>query len=242
MKVFLTGANGAIGSAIRDKFLSLNHEVAGPSSSELDLSDMESVARYFETHAADFDVIVHCAGYNKPLEMTEFSLVEYEKTQTVNVTAFLEFRILRKKVAAMCWESRLCTARSRARGAWRTRCPSTALSARCRRWLWNWDNTAFCATPFPPDSSIRRCSAAATRPNSAICCAAKSPSADCPTARTSPTSCRSFAPPKTPMSRGRTSPSTAALCAADFSAADFLTYSQKKAGLAFSLFVYRKNF
>lgn len=96
MKVFLTGANGAIGSAIRDKFLSLNHEVVGPSSSELDLSDVASVARYFETHAADFDVIVHCAGYNKPLEMTEFSLTEYEKTQTVNVTAFLE--IVRRNI------------------------------------------------------------------------------------------------------------------------------------------------
>lgn len=96
MKVFLTGARGAIGSAIYDKFIGRGDEVVGPSSEQLDLSDINAVKKYFDENPADFDVIVHCAGYNKPLEIKDFSLEEYEKTQIVNVTSFLE--IVRRNI------------------------------------------------------------------------------------------------------------------------------------------------
>lgn len=96
MKVFLTGANGAIGSEIREKYCSNGHEVVAPPSKELDLSSLECVREYCNARDADYDVLIHCAGYNRPLEMTEFSMEEYEKTQKVNVASFLE--IVRRNI------------------------------------------------------------------------------------------------------------------------------------------------
>lgn len=90
MKVFLTGGNGGIGSAIKEKFLAGGHEVIAPSSKELDLSDMNAIRGYFTQNSADFDVIVHSAGYNPPLSLQDISLEEFNKTQNVNLTALLE--------------------------------------------------------------------------------------------------------------------------------------------------------
>lgn len=90
MKIFLTGGNGNIGSAIRNLYQSKGHEVYAPSSKELDLADIAAIGRYFEQNGRDFDVIVHCAGYNPVATIENITLDDFNKTQNINLTALLE--------------------------------------------------------------------------------------------------------------------------------------------------------
>lgn len=90
MKIFLTGGNGNIGSAIRDKYSAQGHTVLAPSSKELDLSDLKAIKSYFDQYGKDFDVIVHCAGYNPIASVEQISLEDFNKTQNINLTALLE--------------------------------------------------------------------------------------------------------------------------------------------------------
>lgn len=90
MKAFITGANGAIGSAIKKKFIEKGYEVTAPGSKELDLSEMENIRAYFSNIKPEFDVIIHCAGYNNPLPIEDIPEEEFAKTQNVNLNAFIE--------------------------------------------------------------------------------------------------------------------------------------------------------
>ncbi len=90
MKVFLTGGNGNIGSAIKEKFILNGDELVAPSSAALDLSDLTAIGAYFKKNGADFDVVVHCAGYNPIASAEELSAAEFLKTENINVTALLE--------------------------------------------------------------------------------------------------------------------------------------------------------
>lgn len=89
MRVFLTGGNGNIGSAIKEKFLARGDVVVAPSSKELDLADQAAVEAYFRKNGAEFDVIVHCAGYNPIAGIESLSLEEFNQAQSINVTALL---------------------------------------------------------------------------------------------------------------------------------------------------------
>ena len=44
----MTGGNGGIGSAIREKFQKEGHEVISPSSKELDLNNSKDIQTYFQ--------------------------------------------------------------------------------------------------------------------------------------------------------------------------------------------------
>jgi len=90
MKVFITGGNGGIGSAIKEKFISGGHSVTAPGSRELDLSDLNAVKQYFAENKPEFDVIVHCAGYNPPLSIEATSAEEFAKTEIINTTSLME--------------------------------------------------------------------------------------------------------------------------------------------------------
>lgn len=90
MKAFITGANGAIGSAIKKEFADKGYEIIAPGSSELDLSCMENIHAYFKTVKPEFDVIIHCAGYNNPMPTEEIPAAEFQKTQDINLNAFME--------------------------------------------------------------------------------------------------------------------------------------------------------
>lgn len=89
-KLFLTGGDGGIGSAIKRKFLENGYEVVAPDLHELDLSDLARVGEYFKRIPAEFDVIVHCAGYNRPLDISDISEQEYSKTQNINLSSFVK--------------------------------------------------------------------------------------------------------------------------------------------------------
>ncbi|MBR1825760.1 MAG: SDR family oxidoreductase [Alphaproteobacteria bacterium] len=89
MRVFMTGGNGGIGNAIRQKFADMGCEVAAPSSKELDLNNQEAIREWFAQNGNEFDVIIHSAGYNKPLSVEEMTLEEFNKTQNINLTALM---------------------------------------------------------------------------------------------------------------------------------------------------------
>ena len=88
-RLFLTGGNGGIGSAIKEKFSENGYEVVAPDSRELDLSNPVNTDEYFKKVPAAFDVIIHCAGYNRPLDISDISEQEYSKTQNINLNSFV---------------------------------------------------------------------------------------------------------------------------------------------------------
>jgi len=57
--ILLTGGSGFIGKNIQESFLSEKYRIEAPSSKELNLSDDESVEKYFSTHSPD--IIIHAA-------------------------------------------------------------------------------------------------------------------------------------------------------------------------------------
>ena len=88
-KLCLTGGDGGLGSAIKDKFLENGYEVIAPNLYELDLSSPFHTDEYFKRMPAEFDVIIHCAGYNRPLDISDISEQEYSKTQNINLNSFV---------------------------------------------------------------------------------------------------------------------------------------------------------
>lgn len=89
-KVFLTGATGDIGSAIKKIFEDNNFEVIAPSRSELQLDDINSVDNYFKSNKAEFDVIIHSAGYNCPDLAENLPLSEVQKTIQINTLSLYQ--------------------------------------------------------------------------------------------------------------------------------------------------------
>lgn len=89
-KVFITGASGDIGLAIKNKFLDSNNEVVAPTHEELDLQRTDSINNYFKSSSKDFDVIVYCAGFNAPKTIEELLIDDIEKTYKINALAFFE--------------------------------------------------------------------------------------------------------------------------------------------------------
>ncbi|MBS4760017.1 MAG: SDR family oxidoreductase [Clostridium sp.] len=89
-KVFLTGANGDIGSAIKDIFELNGFSVSAPTRQELNLENLDEVKAYFENHDCDFDVVIHCAGFNNPKMLEDLTFYDIEKTAKINYMSFFE--------------------------------------------------------------------------------------------------------------------------------------------------------
>lgn len=90
MRVFITGAGGGIGGAIKDLYIEKGHDVIAPRSFELDLSDINTVKKWFSENEANFDAIIHCAGFNQPMDLIDMSYELYQKTHNVNVASLIE--------------------------------------------------------------------------------------------------------------------------------------------------------
>lgn len=90
MRVFITGAGGGIGSAIKEIYQQNGHEVIAPRSTELDLSDIPAIKKWFAQNPASYDAIIHCAGYNHPLLTAQMPQEEFAKTINVNTASLIE--------------------------------------------------------------------------------------------------------------------------------------------------------
>ncbi len=89
MRLFLTGGNGEIGSAIRARFEASGWQAVAPRSRELDLADLEAIPRYLATQPEGFDAFVHCAGFNTPKPLAEVTVEELERSMRVNTISFV---------------------------------------------------------------------------------------------------------------------------------------------------------
>jgi 3-oxoacyl-[acyl-carrier protein] reductase len=89
-KVFLTGAGGDIGKAIKDIFEKNTYTVVAPRRDQLDLEDTVSIKKYFSAIDSEFDVIIHCAGFNEPKRINDLTFDDVEKTAKINYMSFFE--------------------------------------------------------------------------------------------------------------------------------------------------------
>ncbi|MDR2866978.1 MAG: SDR family oxidoreductase [Methanomassiliicoccaceae archaeon] len=88
--LFLTGASGDIGGAIKIFFEQKGYTVIAPARKELDLARPESIAEYFEGRSFDIDTIIHCAGINDPQLLEDLTLENVQRTAQVNYMSFFE--------------------------------------------------------------------------------------------------------------------------------------------------------
>ncbi len=89
-KLFLTGARGDIGSAIKKVFEQSGYSVIAPSSSELNLERISEIKDYFKDKENDFSAIVHCAGFNNPKKFYDLTSKDVEKAAKINYLSFFE--------------------------------------------------------------------------------------------------------------------------------------------------------
>ena len=83
MKVFLTGANGGIGQAIKTRLEENNIEVISPNSKELDLS------KDFNFKGLKVDGFIHCAGVNSPKSYSNITQEEFYRLFEINTFSFI---------------------------------------------------------------------------------------------------------------------------------------------------------
>jgi 3-oxoacyl-[acyl-carrier protein] reductase len=92
--VLVLGGHGDIGRAIADKFGEAGREVISVGRSEFDLTEMDSIDRWFETPHAPLGVLVHSAGLNNPKRFIDLSDSEIQECFSANVEGFL--RVVRR--------------------------------------------------------------------------------------------------------------------------------------------------
>ena len=89
-KIFITGANGNIGEAIKKKFLENNFYVVAPTRQELNLEDIDSISNFFKKNDKDYYAVIHSAGFNNPKLLNEITIEDIEKTTKINYYSFIE--------------------------------------------------------------------------------------------------------------------------------------------------------
>lgn len=89
-KIFLTGANGNIGNAIKTKFIKKGFSVIAPTRQELNLENIDEISKYFKINDKDFYAFIHCAGFNNPKPLKDITFNDIEKTAKINYISFIE--------------------------------------------------------------------------------------------------------------------------------------------------------
>lgn len=88
--ILLTGANGAIGQAILNKFHLHNYQVIAPTRSEMNLADPLSIKNYMENLQKNMDGFIHCAGFNAPKSIHELTHDDIVNTMQINTFSFYD--------------------------------------------------------------------------------------------------------------------------------------------------------
>ena len=89
-KLFLTGASGDIGTAVKKKFEENNFQVIAPGRDELDLENISAISGYFRQNKHEADAVIHCAGFNNPKMSDLLTIEDIEKTARINYISFVE--------------------------------------------------------------------------------------------------------------------------------------------------------
>lgn len=98
-RLFITGGNGDIGSAICSIFKNNGYEIISPNSKELNLGNIESIDKYFLSIDLEFDCFIHSAGINTPMLIEKQNIENVYKTITVNTLSF--YQILQKLIPCL---------------------------------------------------------------------------------------------------------------------------------------------
>lgn len=98
-KLFITGGQGGIGSAICERFSSVGSEIIAPSSKEMNLCREESIAEYFDRNDISPDFVIHSAGINELAGITEITPEIMDRVFQVNLFSFVS--ILKKVIPKM---------------------------------------------------------------------------------------------------------------------------------------------
>lgn len=89
MKVLVLGGKGAIGGAIAEHFTACGHAVTAVGRGEFDLARREQILDYFAQQPAEFDVLVHSAGWNVPKAFDQSSDDDIRLSLEANLFGFL---------------------------------------------------------------------------------------------------------------------------------------------------------
>src|SRR4051812_23248202 len=86
-RVFITGASRGIGKAIAQRFDQAGFEIIAPTRAELDLASIDSIQSYFSKQEMDADVLINNAAENLIFALDKLSLEDWQRMQTINITA-----------------------------------------------------------------------------------------------------------------------------------------------------------
>jgi len=89
-RALVLGGSGEIGASVSSVLSASGHEVFSVGSRDFDLARPDEIVKYFNSHRADFDVLVHSAGYNVPKEFDELSDQEIRLAIDANLFGFLD--------------------------------------------------------------------------------------------------------------------------------------------------------
>ena len=85
--VFITGSTRGIGKAIAEKYSSEGWEVISPDRKEMDLSDTESINRFFKKFDTPINAVINNAGINPIKNITDLDIKDIIDTTNVNYLA-----------------------------------------------------------------------------------------------------------------------------------------------------------
>jgi NAD(P)-dependent dehydrogenase (short-subunit alcohol dehydrogenase family) len=86
-KAFVTGGSRGIGEAIVSRFRRVGYEVIAPTRRELDLASLDSIENYLSAKGVAADVLINNAAENLIFTLDKLSLPDWQRMQTINVTA-----------------------------------------------------------------------------------------------------------------------------------------------------------
>jgi len=87
MNIFLTGGSRGIGLAIKTKFETLGHYVYAPSSTELDLLNLNSIYNISKDTKATIDVLINNAGVNDIYNLEDINANAITSMLQINTVA-----------------------------------------------------------------------------------------------------------------------------------------------------------
>jgi NAD(P)-dependent dehydrogenase (short-subunit alcohol dehydrogenase family) len=88
-RALVLGGSGEIGASVSSVLSASGYEVFSVGSRDFDLARSDEIDEYFNSRQADFDVLVHSAGYNVPKEFDVLSDHEIRLAIDANLFGFL---------------------------------------------------------------------------------------------------------------------------------------------------------
>jgi len=101
---FITGSSRGIGLATANRFREAGFEVIAPSRRELDLASLDSIENYLSRKGLKADILINNAAENLIFTLDQLSLPDWQRMQTVNLTApFLLMKYFARLMARKGW-------------------------------------------------------------------------------------------------------------------------------------------